>query len=52
MAWYNNIFTGKKERIDESTKAFLKKGGDSLTDKEWKDLSGEGAGQDLFGRGP
>jgi hypothetical protein len=41
MAWYDFLIR-KPERIDEATKAFLKKGDDSLTDKEWKELSGEG----------
>lgn len=40
MAWYDFI-TGK-DRIDEATKAFKNKGEDAITDKEWKQLSGEG----------
>jgi len=40
MAWFN-IFR-KPERIDESIKSFKGKGEDSLSDKEWRDLSGEG----------
>jgi len=40
MAWYD--FLVGTNRIDESTKAFQKRGDDALTDKEWLLQSGEG----------
>lgn len=41
MAWYNKFFV-TPQQLNEAIDAFKGKGDDSLSDKEWKRLSGEG----------
>jgi len=41
MAWYNNFFVTQKQ-LNEAIDSFKGKGDDSISDREWKKLAGEG----------